>query len=40
LKIPSISAPNGTIIAYSVCLPSTGEEKHCVGDNFMVWMIH
>ncbi len=39
LKVPSVSAPNGTLIAYQVCLPGAGEESQCVGDNYMIWKI-
>jgi hypothetical protein len=37
LKIPPISAPNGTLIAYQVCLVGADREDICVGDNYLIW---
>lgn len=37
LEVPPITAPNGTLIAYQVCLNNIGGENYCVGDNYLIW---
>jgi hypothetical protein len=37
LVLPPISAPNGTLIAYEVCLEGLGEDKICEGENYLIW---
>lgn len=37
LIIPPISAPNGTLIAYQVCLAALNDDQICVGDNYLIW---
>jgi hypothetical protein len=35
--IPSVPAPNGTLIAYEVCLVGIEDEVTCVGDHYLIW---
>lgn len=35
--IPSVPAPNGTLIAYEVCLVGISDEVTCVGDHYLIW---
>jgi hypothetical protein len=35
--LPAIDAPNGTLIAYQVCLNGILGENLCVGDNYLIW---
>ncbi len=37
LTIPGIAAPNGTLIAYKVCINDISSEEQCVGDNYLIW---
>lgn len=37
LTLDPISAPNGALIAYQVCLAGIGEDELCVNDNFLIW---
>jgi hypothetical protein len=37
LTLPPIDAPNGTLIAYEVCLFSISGESSCVGENYLIW---
>ena len=37
LSLPAIKAPNGTLIAYQICLIDLDGEEHCVGDNYLIW---
>lgn len=35
--LPPIEAPNGTLIAYQVCLSSVTEVELCITDHFLIW---
>jgi hypothetical protein len=37
IKLAPIEAPNGTLIAYQVCLFGVDGEQTCVGDNYLIW---
>lgn len=37
IKLAPIDAPNGTLIAYKICLYGMIEEPDCVGDNYLIW---
>jgi hypothetical protein len=37
LKLAPISAPNGTLITYRVCLLGLSGEELCVGESYMIW---
>ena len=37
IGIPGIKAPNGTLIAYKVCLIGFSDESQCVGENYLIW---
>lgn len=37
IEIPGIQAPNGTLIAYKVCLMGFNGESKCVGENYLIW---
>ncbi|MBE0408756.1 MAG: hypothetical protein IBX69_03380 [Anaerolineales bacterium] len=37
LSLPPIQAPNGTLIAYQVCLESVTRVEKCVTDHFLIW---
>ena len=37
LNLPPVEAPNGTLIAYQICLRDLDGESHCVGDNYLIW---
>jgi hypothetical protein len=37
IGIPGIKAPNGTLIAYKVCLMGFNGESRCVGENYLIW---
>jgi hypothetical protein len=37
LMLNPISAPNGALIAYQVCLEGIRDDKLCVNDNFLIW---
>ena len=37
IGIPGIEAPNGTLIAYKVCLMGFNGESRCVGENYLIW---
>ncbi|MEJ2348836.1 MAG: hypothetical protein P8Y03_03525 [Anaerolineales bacterium] len=37
LTLDPISAPNGALIAYQVCLDGIGDDRLCVNDNFLIW---
>jgi hypothetical protein len=37
LKLSPIEAPNGTLIAYRICLLGITEMPRCVGDNYLIW---
>jgi hypothetical protein len=37
LTLPPIQAPNGTLIAYNVCLSSVTSVEICVTDHFLIW---
>ena len=37
IKLAPIEAPNGTLIAYQVCLSGVDGEQTCVGDNYLIW---
>jgi hypothetical protein len=37
LTLPPIQAPNGTLIAYQVCLSSVTGAELCVTDHFLIW---
>lgn len=37
IKLAPIPAPNGTLIAYRVCLFGLDGEENCVGDNYLIW---
>jgi hypothetical protein len=37
IQLSPIEAPNGTLIAYRICLVGVTVEPHCVGDNYLIW---
>jgi hypothetical protein len=37
IGLAPIDAPNGTLIAYKVCLFGIEGEPRCVGDNYLIW---
>ncbi|MCW5875703.1 MAG: hypothetical protein KIS85_02365 [Anaerolineales bacterium] len=37
LTLPPIAAPNGTLVAYRVCLSAFGAAEVCVSESFMIW---
>ncbi len=37
IKLAPIEAPNGTLIAYQVCLFGVDRQQTCVGDNYLIW---
>jgi hypothetical protein len=37
IRLAPIEAPNGTLIAYKICLFGLEEESQCVGDNYLIW---
>jgi hypothetical protein len=37
IKLAPIDAPNGTLIAYRVCLFGMDGQENCVGDNYLIW---
>jgi hypothetical protein len=37
LNLSPIKAPNGTLIAYQICLKDIDGELHCEGDNYLIW---
>ena len=37
LVLPPVIAPNGTLIAYEVCLQVPGGANRCVGENYLIW---
>jgi hypothetical protein len=37
VDVPSISAPNGTIIPYQACLRLDGRGDQCVKDSYVIW---
>jgi hypothetical protein len=37
IKLQPIDAPNGTLIAYRICLTGVSDELLCVGDNYLIW---
>lgn len=37
IKLAPIDAPNGSLIAYRVCLFGVDESQTCVGDNYLIW---
>jgi hypothetical protein len=37
IELAPIDAPNGTLIAYQVCLFGLDGEPNCVGDNYLIW---
>ncbi len=37
LELPPIYAPNGSLVAYEVCLPVIRGDKICVMDNYLIW---
>jgi hypothetical protein len=37
IGLAPIDAPNGTLIAYKVCLYNIESEPRCVGDNYLIW---
>ena len=37
LQLPPISAPNGTLIAYEVCLDILNGKSRCIGENYLIW---
>ena len=37
IKLAPIDAPNGTLIAYRVCLFGLDGQENCVGDNYLIW---
>jgi hypothetical protein len=37
LVLPPVSAPNGTLISYEVCLRSPGGADRCIGENYLIW---
>ncbi len=37
LRIPPITAGNGTLIPYEVCISASSGSKYCFRDNFLIW---
>ena len=37
VTVPAVSAQNGTLVAYQVCLESIGLERVCASDSYMIW---
>lgn len=37
LTLQPISAPNGTLIPYQVCIANQTDEKFCVKDDYLIW---
>lgn len=37
ITLAPIDAPNGTLIAYRVCLFGMDGQEYCVGDNYLIW---
>lgn len=37
LEIPPVNAPNGSLIAYRVCLTVLSGDQLCVMDNYLIW---
>jgi hypothetical protein len=37
IEIPRVNAPNGSLIAYEVCLRVLSGEQLCVTDNYLIW---
>ena len=37
IGLAPIDAPNGTLIAYKVCVSGIDGEPRCVGDNYLIW---
>jgi len=37
IMLAPIKAPNGTLIAYRVCLFGLDGQENCVGDNYLIW---
>ncbi len=37
LTLQPISAPNGTLIPYQVCIDNQTDEKFCVKDDYLIW---
>jgi hypothetical protein len=37
LTLQPISAPNGTLIPYQVCIDNQADEKFCVKDDYLIW---
>lgn len=37
LEIPAVDAPNGSLIAYRVCLTVISGDQLCVTDNYLIW---
>jgi hypothetical protein len=37
IKLAPIEAPNGTLIAYQVCVFGIDQSQTCVGDNYLIW---
>lgn len=37
IQLAPIEAPNGTLIAYQICLIGVSEDPRCVGDNYLIW---
>lgn len=37
LRVPSIDAPNGSVIPYQVCIPNVNATRFCVKDSFLIW---
>ena len=37
IQLSPIEAPNGTLIAYRICIIGLAGEQRCVGDNYLIW---
>jgi hypothetical protein len=37
LILPPVTASNGTLVSYEVCLRSLGGAAHCIGENYLIW---
>ncbi|HJS28819.1 MAG TPA: hypothetical protein VJ768_04325 [Anaerolineales bacterium] len=37
LQLPPVTARNGTLIPYEVCLQNVDSSRFCVGDEFLIW---
>ena len=37
IQLSPIEAPNGTLIAYRICIIGLGGDQRCVGDNYLIW---